>query len=485
MISALDMRPVLFVAGAMLTILAGAMLLPLLVDIGYGHRDWRAFAVGSALTLFFGVLLILMNRAQSLSLNLRQTFVLTTLLYVLLGLFAALPFMLSEQSPGLVNSIFEAISGITTTGSTVLSGLDDADRGLLLWRALLQWLGGIGIIAIGLIILPFLRVGGMQIFRSESSDNYEKVVPRAVDLVRSIITVYLAFTAVCIVAYAAAGMPAFEAICNAMTTLATGGYATRDRSIGGFESEAIEWIAIGGMIAGALPFVRYISFIKGEFSAIWRDRQVRSFISILLLIAVAMTIWRVAEGQDDLGTAFRITLFNVTAIITTTGYAAEDYTAWGSLAVMAFFFITFIGGCTGSTTGGIKIFRLEILFLVLKAQLMRLYSPNRVLPLKYGGKLVDDDLMLSVMSFLFVFSGLILVISVLLGAMGLDFITAVSGATTAVANVGPGLGPIIGPSGNFAPLPDPAKLILCFAMILGRLEFFTVLVLCNPAFWRN
>ena len=481
----LDMRPVFFVTGVLLVVLSLAMLLPLVVDLGTAGGQWRAFAVSSALTLFFGVMLILVNRSEALSLTLRQTFVLTTLNYVVLGAFASLPLLFADGGLGPVDALFEALSGITTTGSTVISGLDDTDPGLLAWRAILQWLGGVGIIAIGIIILPFLRVGGMQIFRSESSDTYEKVVPRAADLVSSIITIYLSFTGLCILAYAAAGMPALEALCNGMTTVATGGYATRDASIGGFDNEAIEWIAIAGMMGGALPFVRYISFLKGEFRAIIDDSQVRAFFGTLLGIVALVTLWRIADDQGDTATLFRITLFNVTAIMTTTGYAAEDYTAWGSFAVMTFFLLSFLGGCTGSTTGGIKMFRLEILILVLKAQLMRLYSPNRVIPLQYDGKRVDADVMLSVMSFLFVFIALILVFSMILGAFGLDFVTAVSGATSSVANVGPGLGPVIGPAGNFAPLPDAAKLVLCLAMILGRLEFFTVLVLINPAFWRD
>lgn len=483
--SSLDLAPILYVAGALLCVIAGAMIVPLLVDLAGDGRDWMAFGISSALTLFFGVMLILMNQAGEVRLTLRQTFLLTSLSYILVAAFSALPFMVSVQPLGPADAVFEAMSGLSTTGATVLTDLEGAPRGILMWRALLQWLGGIGIIAVGIAILPFLSVGGMQLFRSESSDRSDKVVPRVADLAHSISLIYLGLTVACIAALRAGGMEMFDAVCHAMTAVSTGGFSTSSRSIANWEEPVIHWTLILFMIGGALPFVRMISFVKGDVAAIWKDSQVRRFLAILAATSIALGLWRGTTGDVGVHDAIRHATFNVTSIVTTTGYATEDYSEWGAAMVALFFMLTMIGGCTGSTAGGMKVFRFEILFMVLRVQLDRAFSPNRVMPLRYGGKPVNTEIMLSVMSYLFVFFALVLIFGVVVAAQGLDFLTAMSGAATALANVGPGLGPVIGPTGSYAPLPDAAKWSLSLAMMLGRLEFFTVLVLLNPAFWRR
>ncbi|WP_225889742.1 TrkH family potassium uptake protein [Indioceanicola profundi] len=479
------MRPIFYVIGWLILVLAVAMQVPMILDLAVGSEDWQVFAVSSALCLFFGVLLALTNRARQISLNLRQTFVLTTLAWVVTCLFSALPFMFSSLRLGFADAFFEAMSGLTTTGSTVIVGLGQLPPGLLMWRSLLQWLGGIGIVGMGIVILPFLRVGGMQLFRSESSDKSDKVVPRAADLAVAFGWAYLTLTVACALVLSFSGMRAFDAVNHAMTALATGGFSTQDASVGYWSEPAIHWTLALFMILGSLPFVRYISLMRGDAEPLWRDSQIRTFLGLLAASSLGLTAWLVTTQQMEFATAFRAATFNVVSVVTTTGYASADYTLWGAPAVAVFFVLTFTGGCTGSTAGGVKILRFEILWLALQAQMTRLFSPHRMMPLSYAGKPVDSDVILSVMSFMAVWIGITFVFTVLLSLTGLDLVTSVTGVAQALGNVGPGLGPIIGPAGNFAPLEDEAKWLLSLAMLLGRLELFTVLVLLSPSFWRT
>jgi trk system potassium uptake protein TrkH len=481
---ALDPRPVLYVLGSLLVVLAGAMIAPLLLDLAKDNEDWMGFGAAAALTLFFGVLLVFMNRSDEVRLSLRQTFIVTTTAWVVIAAFGALPFVFTSARLTYTDAFFETMSGLTTTGSTVIVGLDRTEEGVLLWRALLQWLGGIGIVGIGMAVLPFLRVGGMQLFRAESSDKSEKVVAKVGDLANQLIMLYVGVTIVAIVALMLAGMGLFDAVCHALTAIATGGYSTKDSSAGAFDLPFVHWVLLLTMLAGGLPLVRLLSFAKGDFSSIWKDSQVRFYLALLALVSITLGLWHMMEHHVPFEQAIRESAFTVVSIVTTTGFVVTDYTAWGGFAVSAIFVLTFIGGCTGSTAGGIKIFRFEILAIALKMQLQRMFSPHRVMPLRYNGRRFDMEVMLSVMGFLFVYFGAMLMMTLVLGLLGLDFVTAVSGVATAVGNVGPGLGPIIGPSGTFAPLPDAAKWVLAFAMMIGRLEFFTVLVLLAPAFWR-
>jgi trk system potassium uptake protein TrkH len=480
---ALDTRPVLYVVGWILVILALFMLAPMVVDVATGSEDWVVFGASATLTLFFGVVIVLTTWTPTRRFNTRQLFLLTALAWAMVSLFAALPFMFAVTRLSLTDAVFESVSGLTTTGSTVIVGLDHLPPGLLLWRALTQWLGGIGIIGMGIAILPFLRVGGMQLFRSESSDRSDKVLPRAGDIAAAIGWTYVALTAASAVLLSIAGMGAFDAVCHAMAAISTGGFANYDASAGRWDEPMVHWTLVLAMVLGGLPFVRFISFVKGDFGAIWRDSQVRWFLGFLAAVSLGLAAWLGANGMAW-EPAIRHATFNVVSVVTTTGFASMDYTLWGPLAVGAFLLLTPVGGCTGSTAGGIKIFRFEILFMVLRFQLQRQFSPNRIVPLAYQGKPVNTEIMVSVMSFCFVFAALLLVTALGLTAYGLDLVTAISGSATAYANVGPGLGAVIGPAGNFQALPDGAKWLLTLAMLLGRLEFFTVLVLLTPGFWR-
>ena len=465
--------------------LAVAMCLPAIFDVAVGNPDWQVFALSAALTMFIGVMLVLMTRGNVRNISIRQAFVLTTVVWVVIPCFAALPLAFADLQLSYTDAFFEAMSGLTTTGSTVMLGLDFTPPGILLWRALLQWLGGIGIIAMAIAILPLLQVGGMQLFRMESSDTSDKVMPRTVQIVTYISVLYLALTFLCAVLYWFGGMSGFDAITHAMTTIATGGFSTHDASLGYFDSAAIEVTATVFMVIGGMPFVLYLQALRGAPAGLIRDSQVRWFLAIVVVSVLCMWAYRVfgAEGAD-LGT-FRAAAFNVVSVITGTGYATEDFSAWGPFAVSAMFFLMFVGGCAGSTTCGIKIFRFQVLYATAKNQMHRLLQPHGVFIPYYNRKPIPESVSESVMSFFFLYVLSFALIAVCLGLMGLDFLTAASGAATAISNVGPGLGPQIGPSGTFATLPDAAKWLLAFGMLLGRLELFTVLVLLVPAFWRK
>jgi trk system potassium uptake protein TrkH len=481
----INIRPVLFVVGILLTTLAIFMFVPALADASVDNPDWRVFMAAAFFTLFVGVTLGLMNYGGSLSLNVRQTFLLTTTVWIVMAAFAALPFAFAELEMSYTDAFFESMSGLTTTGSTVIVGLDSAPPGILLWRALLQWLGGIGIIVMAIAILPMLGVGGMQLFHAESSDQSEKALPRATQISAVIAIIYLVLTVAATIAYWSAGMTLFEAICHAMTTIATAGFSTSDASIAHFQSPAIEWTATVFMIIGSIPFVLYFLFVSGRRSALWRDAQVRWFIAILLLAVTIMAgwLWLVRDLAPE--TAVRYAAFNTVSVITGTGYASTDYSAWGGFAVTLLLFVMIIGGCSGSTTGGIKIFRFQMLYSMIMVQIRRLLQPHGVFVAHYNRKPIPDPVADAVMSFFFLFGLTFGLVAVMLSALGLDFITAMSGAASALANVGPGLGDIIGPAGTYAPLPDAAKWILSIAMLLGRLEFFTVLALFTSRFWQG
>jgi len=480
-----EYRAVFLVNGILLLILGVAMLVPALLDARVGHPDWQVFLAAAFLTGFVGGSLAITCWGSGKNLQLRQAFVLTTTVWVTTPAFGALPFVFADLGLSYTDAFFEAMSGITTTGSTVISGLEYAPPGILIWRALLQWMGGIGIIVTAVAILPLLQVGGMQLFRMESTDASEKVLPRAAQLAGTISIIYLCLSVVCALVYWVAGMTAFDSAAHAMTTIATGGFSTSDLSIGIYDSSLIDYTAVVFMIIGSLPFLLYFQALRGQPLVLWQDSQVRWFFSILAAAVGCMVLYQVGENDMPLDKALRYTVFNVTSILTGTGYTTDDYGQWGGFAVVIFFFIMFIGGCAGSTSCGIKVFRLQVLFAAARSQMNRLIQPHGVFVANFNRRPIPESVMDSVMSFIFLFILSFAVIAVALSFMGLDLITAISAAGTAIANVGPGLGDVIGPSGTFEPLPDIAKWMLAFGMLLGRLEVLTVLVLFTRAFWRN
>jgi len=481
-------RPVLYLIGLVLLATSGMMLIPMVVDLSLGSRDWQAFgwsvlggtALGSALVYFY-------RGSLGEGLSLRQAFLLTPLSWFSAAALSAVPLYLSPfgaTSGDVTNAFFEAMSGITTTGSTVISNLGEAPPGLLTWRALLQWMGGIGIIAIAIAVLPALGIGGMQLFRTESSDRSEKVLPKVRQIAAAIGSVYLGITLLAATTYWLQGMSLFDAFLHSLTTISTGGYSTSDSSFGNWEANGIQWSATLFMLAGGIPFVLYVRLLAGDARALF-DSQVRRFVLFLgVIILIAGTVLLVT-GSYGPEAAYRYAAFNIVSVVTTTGYATTDYSLWGNAAVALFFGLTFIGGCTGSTAGGIKIFRFEVMYVMLKSHFRQLLYPNGVVAKTYGGKPLEDNVIGSVVAFFAVFFAAYAALTIMLMALGLDFLTSASGAVTALANVGPGLGATIGPAGNFSSLPDMAKWLLSFGMLLGRLELFTVLILFYPRFWRS
>ena len=481
----IDFRPILFVVGILLATLGVAMLVPAALELAVGHPNWPGFVASAGVSLFFGIGLMLTHRNPDADLSVRQAFLLTSASWLIVAAFAALPFALSDLDLCYADAFFEAMSGITTTGSTVIVGLDTAPPGILLWRGLLQWLGGIGIVVTAVAILPRLQVGGMQLFQTESSDPSEKVLPRIAQLAAAIGIIYLALTTVCAVGLWSAGMTPLEAVVHAMTTIATGGFSTSDASVGHFDSAPIDWIITLFMIVGSLPFVLVLEAARKGPGPILRDSQVQVFLAILVVLIAAMAAWLWLANGTHSEQALRHAAFNVVSIVTGTGYSTADYNLWGSFAVVSFLFFMFIGGCAGSTSCGIKIFRYQVLFSTTAAQMKRLIQPHGVFVPHFHGKPIPDSVADAVASFFFLFGFTFALLALALLALDLDFVTAVSAAATAITNVGPALGEIIGPAGTFEPLPDAAKWVLAAGMLLGRLELLTVFVLFTPRFWQG
>jgi trk system potassium uptake protein TrkH len=480
----IDLRPVVFVLGTLITILALAMIIPAIVDYSAGHADWQVFAASSGVALFIGVSMILTTRSGWFGFNLRQAFVMTNLAWLVIAAFAALPFTFSDMDLSVTDAFFEAMSGITTTGATVIVGLDQAPPGILLWRAILQWLGGIGIIVMAVAILPILQVGGMQLFRVEAFDA-DKVLPRAAQIAGGISIVYVFLTGLAALVLWSLGLSGFDAIAHAMTSIATGGFSTHDASIGHYNSAAVDWAISIFMILGSLPFVLYLRALRGNVSVLARDSQVRWFLIVVAGAAIFMAWWLWRNGVLPPLDALRYGTFNVISVMTGTGYATAEFDRWGGFSMALMFVLMFVGGCAGSTTCGIKIFRFQVLYATAKSQLKRLIQPNGVFIPYYNHRPIPEQVSLSVMGFFFLFIASFAVLAAGLGFLGLDFITAVSGAASAIANVGPGLGIIIGPAATYGSLPEEAKWLLSAGMLLGRLELFTVLVLLSRSFWRG
>ena len=477
--------PVLNILGILLTLLGGTMLAPMALDLVMANDNWQAFAIAGLFTSFVGICLWLaFKRTNNTDLGLKEAFLLTNGAWLMIGLFGALPLFLSTMQLSPTDAIFEAISGITTTGSTILREVEQASYGILLWRALLQWLGGVGIIVMAMAIFPMLSVGGMQLFKTENFETADKVIPRARQLAGGIFAVYTALTGIWALMMFLAGMPFFDAVTHAMTTLATGGYSTRTASVGAFDSHLIEFIVICGMIVGSLPFVHYLALTRGGWKALLDDPQVRWFLTLTLIIITLIAIELSKQGYG-ITQAVRLSSFNTISVITGTGYGTADFAQWGGSVTTILLICMFVGGCAGSTTCGIKMFRLQVLASTIKVQLARLLRPHAVVLAYYNRRPVPDTVLDAVMGFFYLYIICFVLMAMLLGLTGLDFHTALSGAATSISNVGPGLGGTIGPAGSFSSLSDPAKWIMCFGMLLGRLELFTVLVVLNPLFWRS
>ena len=478
-------KTVFFSIGVLLIILGTFMLIPFFVQFLYDEKS-NTFLSSASVTAFIGILLVLTNLEENRKLNLQQAFLLTTLSWLSIAIFGCIPFLLSNLNLSYVDAFFESMSGITTTGSTIITNLDTAPKSVLIWRSILQWLGGIGIIVMAITILPLLNIGGMQLFRMESSDTTEKILPRTRRVTLIISAIYLFLTFACGISYWLVGMNVFDSIAHAMTTIATGGFSTYSSSIGYFQNPKIEIIAIIFIILGSIPFISYLKFVRGDKKIFFKDSQIKGLFYILIISIFLMFLYLLISGNtynflDNL----RISTFNVVSVLSGTGYVTADFSSWGKFPLIFFLFLMFIGGCAGSTTCGIKIFRFQILGHFILNQIKKLIYPRGVFSIKYNNEKITNSFIYSIITFVFLYFFIFFILAALLSINGLDFITAISGSASAISNVGPGLGDVIGPDGNFSNLPTFSKLSLSFGMLLGRLELFAVLVLFFPSFWKN
>ncbi|MBO6472390.1 MAG: TrkH family potassium uptake protein [Pelagibacteraceae bacterium] len=478
-------KTVFFVLGILLIILGFFMIAPIMVQLIYDDGFDGTFVYSSIVTIFIGILFLLSNLDRDRKLNLQQAFLLTSLSWIAIAIFGSLPFILSDLELTFSDAFFESMSGITTTGSTVIGDLNNAPKAILIWRSLLQWLGGIGIVVMAITVLPLLNVGGMQLFKLQSGDTTEKILPRTREIAFKIISIYFFLSSVCAVSYFFAGMNIFDSIAHAMTTIATGGFSTYSESIGYFQNPKIEIVSIIFIISGSIPFIAYLKYLDGNKKIFFQDIQIKGLIYICLISIIIITLNLLIKEHGNFFSNLRLSAFNIVSILSGTGYVTTDFNLWGNFSLVFFLLLMFIGGCAGSTACGIKVFRIQILWLFIINEIKKSVYPRGVFPLSYNKQKIDKRFMSPIISFIFLYFLIFFLVAMLLSFTGLDFVTSFSGAATAISNVGPGLGDMIGPSGNFGELSNFAKWILSFAMLLGRLEIFTLLVLFFPSFWKN
>ena len=477
-------KTVFYTLGTLQIILGVFMLIPVIIQIIYNELD-SGFVSASIITIIFGVLFYLSNLDHDKNIDLPQAFILTALSWLSIAIFGSLPFIFSKLNLSFTDAFFESMSGITTTGSTIITDLNNAPKGILLWRAILQWLGGIGIILMAITLMPIMNIGGMQLFKISSNDNAEKILPKSKEVSQRLIIIYSLLTFVCAVFYKLFGMDYFDSFTHSMTTIATGGFSNYNESIGHFNNALIEINAIIFIILGSIPFIAYIKYLNGDKKIFIKDAQINFFLKTIFVSVIIIFIYLLFKNINSETFLLRQVIFNVVSILTGTGYVTTNYSEWGGFPLMFFLVLMFIGGCAGSTACGLKIFRIHILYKFFVMQLKKYIYPRGVFVLKYGDNILNEKFISSIISFVFLYIIIFFIITALLSISGLDFVTAVSGAATSISNVGPGLGSMIGPNGNFSLLPDFSKWVLSFGMILGRLELFAIIVLLIPSFWRR
>ena len=475
-------KTVFFTLGILQIILGISMVFPIIIQIIFDELD-SSFIGASLITIIFGTLFFLSNLDHDKKLSLQNAFLLTALSWLSIAVFSSLPFIFSNLNLSITDSFFESMSGITTTGSTIITDLNSSPKAILLWRALLQWLGGIGIIVMAITLMPIMNVGGMQLFKVSSSDASEKILPKTKEITLRLILIYLILTFLCSFFYNICGMKFFDSLTHSMTTIATGGFSNYNESIGYFNNIKIEIVSMIFIILGSIPFISYIKFLSGKKNIFYTDTQIKSFIKIIFYSIVILFFYLTIFNKSFSDVSLRSISFNVISILTGTGYVTQKFDNWGSFPLIYFLILMFIGGCAGSTACGIKIFRVQILYLFLKNQLKKIIYPRGIFIIKYDNNNVNEKFMASIIAFIYLYIIIFFIITAMLTLSGLDFTTSISGAATSISNVGPGLGELIGPNGNFSQLPDFSKWILSYGMILGRLELFAILVLFLPSFW--
>ncbi len=472
----------------MLVVFSALMLLP--VALAFGYHDDARYAYNEAffITLLTGAALCFATRGERRELEIRDGFLLVTLVWAILPLFGALPFLVYFDNLGFTDAYFEALSGLTTTGATVLDGLDQLPPSINFWRALLQWLGGMGIIVLAVAILPLLRVGGRQIYRAETPGPMKdvKLTPRITESAKGLWLVYAAITLACVLSYRLAGMSWFDAVIHAFSTMSLGGFSSHDASFGFFNSPAIEAVAIVFMLVSGINFATHFLVVhKRSLAPYGRDPEAIWFLAAMAggTLLVAIYLWRTGIYADPF-TAMRMAAFNVVSVGTTTGYASTDFNAWPIFAPLTMFLLSVTTSSAGSTGGGIKMVRTRLLIQQGFREMVRLLHPQAQVPVKLGQQVVPNQIVFAVLAFMSLYGASITIMTMLLLATGVDFVTAFSAIIACITNTGPGLNHV-GPTTTYAVLTDFQIWVCSIAMLLGRLELFTVLVLFTPAFWRR
>ncbi len=477
-------QPIFMINGCLVGIMGLLMLVPAFFVFYENQGKWSPFFGSSLILIFIGFLMYLSNRVEIKKITLQQGYLLTVCTWFSLTFLAMLPFVLSGATLNFADALFEAASGISTTGATIMADVESQSRSILLWRSMLNAMGGVGVVIFAVAMLPFLGIGGMQIFHRENSDINDKILPKFSYIAKEIILIYVSLGVLCTVCLYLSGMSWFDAVNHAMTSVATGGFSTKNASIGSFDSLQIEVVLSIFMILGAIPMTFYIILVQHRDFHSLRSEQVIFFLKTLVFYILGTTLWLYFSGKYDFAGALRYSSFNIISIVTTTGYASTDYMLWGNLAYTLFIIFALTGGCTGSTSGSVKIFRWQVIIAYLQKSLRTAIEPNRVLPIKVGNINIDNGIVASVIFFMSAYIFCLLILTVLVAVTGVDFATAVGSVVACITNSGPGIGEVVGPAGNFSSLPDFAKYVLSFAMLLGRLDILTVLVVFTRSFWR-
>ncbi|MBB5346952.1 TrkH family potassium uptake protein [Desulfoprunum benzoelyticum] len=475
---------VLNLLGKLLMLLSLTLIVPIPFSLYYDDGMLRSFVLSSLIGAGSGGLLLLLFPPEE-DLGYREGFAIVTLSWLAMAFLGALPYTVSGEIPSFVDSYFEAMSGFTTTGSTILVTVEDLPNSLLFWRSLTQWLGGMGIIVLTIAVMPLLKVGGTQLFHAEMpGPTKDRLAPRIQGTARILWTVYVFFTLVETILLMAGGIGFFDAVCHSLTTLATGGFSTHTASIAYFESPYVEGVIIVFMLLAGINFTLHFHAMTGNFRTVFKNEELRFYLAIVfvstLIITVAVTV---ADPVHDILGNFRDAMFIVASLVTTTGYGTADYDLWPPVCLMVIVVLMFIGGCAGSTSGGIKSVRILLLFKYALLQLRRLVHPHQVQTIKLGAIRVPQEILIAILGFFALYLVFFFLASIVVTATGVDILTGTSAVITTLSNVGPGF-KIVGPTQNFSTLPELAKIILIVCMLAGRLELYTVVVLLTPVFWR-
>ncbi|WP_374298692.1 TrkH family potassium uptake protein [Ferrovibrio sp.] len=483
--SPVTLAPILYFVSIIVCCFGIAMFAPMLIDLVDGHEDYRIFLTCATGTLFVGGGIAMANRGRNVKMNLQETLLAIPIAWLTVTFTSAIPFMLSDFHLSMTDAVFETMSGLSATGSTVIVGLDTAPRGLLLWRFLLVWFGGFGVVTIAVLLLPFLRIGGLQLFSIDLSAQSGKFLPRITEVVTQIGFIYIGLTVACSICYWLAGMESFDAIGHAMAAVATGGFSSKDANIGHYQSAAVEWISVIFMALSAMPFVLMLQTVYGRLDALWRDSQVRLFLALIVIGIALIAFWRVSVNNTPFGQAIREAAFNVVSIISCTGFTSQDFSSWGAFPELLLLIAMLIGGCTGSTAGGIKIFRILTLMQLLRAQVRRQVMPHATIRITFNGDNIPDSVRAGVTNYFFVYLLSFFLLSLAISFTGLSIPESMGSAATALGGVGPSLGPNIGPCCTFRDIPDPAKWFMALGMLAGRLEILILLIPFSRSFWRH